>query len=51
MSGFDEAKINAEFFADGRQRVNFIINLGYGDPASLQPRLPRLPFEDVCKVL
>jgi 3-hydroxypropanoate dehydrogenase len=51
MSGFDEAKVNAEFFADGRQRVNFIINLGYGDPASLQPRLPRLPFEDVCKVL
>lgn len=51
MSGFDEAKVNAEFFPDGRQQVNFIVNLGYGDPAGLYPRLPRLAFEDSCKVL
>lgn len=51
MSGFDQGKVNAEFFADGRFKVNFICNLGYGDPASLFERSPRFDFEDVCQVL
>ncbi|MBP7334613.1 malonic semialdehyde reductase [Niveispirillum sp.] len=51
MSGFDQGKVNAEFFADGRFKVNFICNLGYGDPASLFDRSPRFDFEDVCQVL
>jgi 3-hydroxypropanoate dehydrogenase len=45
MSGFDAAKLNAEFFPDGRWRANFLVNLGYGDPAGNHPRGPRLAFE------
>jgi 3-hydroxypropanoate dehydrogenase len=48
MSGFDAGKVNAEFFPDGRFQVNFLCNLGYGDPAKLMPRSPRFSFEDVC---
>ncbi|MGQ3047455.1 MAG: malonic semialdehyde reductase [Niveispirillum sp.] len=51
MSGFDQGKVNAEFFADGRFKVNFICNLGYGDPGTLFDRSPRFDFEDVCQVL
>ncbi len=51
MSGFDGDKVNAEFFADGRFRANFLINLGYGDPAGNHPRGPRLAFDDVAQVL
>lgn len=51
MSGFNEAQVNAAFFPDGRYRVNFLCNLGYGDPAKLFGRLPRLDFEEACTVL
>jgi 3-hydroxypropanoate dehydrogenase len=51
MSGFDRAKVDAEFFPDGRWRSNFLCNLGYGDPSKLPPRNPRLPFETVCRIL
>ncbi len=51
MSGFDAAKVNAEFFPDGRLKANFLVNLGYGDPAGNHPRGPRLPFEVAAQVL
>jgi 3-hydroxypropanoate dehydrogenase len=51
MSGFDNAKVDAEFFPDGRVRSNFLCNLGIGDPSKLPPRNPRLKFEDACMVL
>jgi 3-hydroxypropanoate dehydrogenase len=51
MSGFDNAKVDAEFFPDGRYQSNFLVNLGYGDPSQLFPRNPRLDFDEVCKVL
>ena len=51
MSGVDLAKVDAEFFPDGRWKTNFLCNLGRGDPAKLMPRLPRLPFDDACRVL
>jgi 3-hydroxypropanoate dehydrogenase len=51
MSGFDNAKIDAEFFPDGRFKSNFLCNLGYGDPAKLFPRSPRFAFDEVCKVV
>ncbi|MFZ0683923.1 MAG: malonic semialdehyde reductase [Terriglobales bacterium] len=51
MSGFDAAKVNAEFFPDGKWKVNFICNLGYGDRSKLFPRSPRLEFEEACRVL
>ena len=51
MSGFDAAKVNAEFFPDGKWKVNFLCNLGYGDHSKLHPRNPRLEFEEACRVL
>jgi len=50
MSGFDIAKVNAEFFPDGRLQANFLINLGYGD-GKVFDRNPRLSFEQACQVL
>ena len=50
MSGFDNAKVDAAFFPDGKWRSNFLCNLGYGDPASVKPRNPRLSFEEACPV-
>jgi 3-hydroxypropanoate dehydrogenase len=51
MSGVDLAKVNGEFFADGRFKTNFLINLGYGEPSKLFPRNPRLSFEQACQVI
>lgn len=51
MSGFDTDLLNKTFFPDGRFKVNFLCNLGYGDKASLHPRLPRLAFEDACSIV
>lgn len=51
MSGVDLAKVNAEFFADGRLQANFLINLGYGDNTKLFNRNPRLSFEQACSIL
>ena len=51
MSGFDADKVNAEFFADGKWKANFICNLGYGDSSKLMPRLPRLSFDEACRVI
>jgi 3-hydroxypropanoate dehydrogenase len=51
MSGFDKAKVNAEFFPDGKWRANFLCNLGYGDGSKVFPRNPRLEFEEACRVL
>jgi 3-hydroxypropanoate dehydrogenase len=51
MSGVDLAKVNAEFFPDGRFQTNFLINLGYGDNSKLFDRNPRLSFEQACSVL
>ncbi len=51
MSGFDKAKLDAAFFPDGRYRSNFICALGYGDPAGLFPRNPRLSFAEACEIL
>ena len=65
MSGFDQKKVDEEFFAagrpcfgcdqeffpDGHVKSNFLCNLGYGDPGTLFPRLPRLPFNEACSLL
>lgn len=51
MSGFDNAKLDEEFFPDGQIKSNFLCNIGYGDPATLMPRLPRLDFDEACTVL
>ena len=51
MSGFDADKVDAEFFADGRFKTNFLVNLGYGDPSGNYPRAPRLAFEVAAQIL
>jgi 3-hydroxypropanoate dehydrogenase len=65
MSGFDNAKVDAEFFTfplrdeemateiptTCRVKSNFLCNLGYGDPSQLHPRSPRLAFEEACHLL
>jgi 3-hydroxypropanoate dehydrogenase len=50
MSGFDNAKVDAAFFAGTRIRSNFLVNLGVGDPASIFPRSPRLSFDEACRI-
>jgi len=65
MSGFDHAKVDAEFFGADKEmpddteeffplthvRSNFLCILGYGDPSRLPPRKPRLSFEEACVLL
>ena len=51
MSGFDNAKLDEEFFPDGHVRSNFLCNIGYGDPSSFTTRLPRLDFDEACTIL
>ena len=51
MSGFDNAKVDREFFPDGRVKSNFLCNLAYGDASKLHPRSPRLDFGDACEIV
>lgn len=51
MSGFDSAKLDAEFFPGGRIRSNFICAFGYGDDSKLYPRGPRLDFGEACEIV
>ena len=65
MSGFDNAKVDQEFFGAGKDvgdcdqeffplthvRSNFLCNIGYGDRSWLHPRNPRLSFEEACALL
>jgi 3-hydroxypropanoate dehydrogenase len=51
MTGFDNAKVDAEFFPEGKIKSNVIINIGYGDHEKLFPRNPRLSFEQMAKII
>jgi 3-hydroxypropanoate dehydrogenase len=65
MSGFDNAKVDEEFFGAGKEcegceqeffpaghvKSNFLCNLGYGDESKLFLRGPRLTFTEACTVL
>ena len=65
MSGFDNAKLDEEFFGAGKDsdgceqeffpaghvKSNFLCNLGYGDPSKLFPRSPRLEFNQACTLM
>lgn len=65
LSGFDNAKVDQEFFGAGKDapefcqeffplthvRANFLCNIGYGDRSRLHPRNPRLSFEEACALL
>lgn len=51
MSGFDNAGVDNAFFAGTSTKSNFLCNLGYGDPAALKPRSPRLSFAEMAKIV
>jgi len=51
MSGFDNARLDEEFFGAGHVKSNFLCNLGYGDASKLHPREPRLEFDEACTLL
>ncbi|WP_431635540.1 malonic semialdehyde reductase [Dyella sp. KULCS107] len=51
MSGFDNAGVDATFFAGTAVKSNFLINIGYGDASrDLFPRSPRLSFDEACTI-
>lgn len=51
MSGFDTNKVNEAFFAGTNYKTNFISTLGYGDPASIFGRHPRLDFDEANQII
>jgi 3-hydroxypropanoate dehydrogenase len=50
MSGFDNAKLDELFLMGTGWKSNFLVNLGYGDPAGLFPRSPRLSFDEAARL-
>ncbi len=51
MSGFDNGKVDAAFFAGSPIKSNFLINLGYGDTKGLFSRSPRLNFDEAAQIV
>lgn len=51
MSGFDNAKVDEAFFAGTSIKSNFLVNLGKGDPSTIFPRSPRLPFDEAARIV
>lgn len=51
MSGFDQDKVNDQFFKGTSHKINFLCNLGYGDKDTIFPRSPRFEFKTVCDIL
>jgi 3-hydroxypropanoate dehydrogenase len=59
MSGFDNGKVDAEFFSPSagnppefvQVKSNFLCNLGYGDHSKLFPKNPRLAFNEAARLL
>lgn len=51
MSGFEAEGVDREFWSGTSVKTNFICNLGYGDHGKLFGRLPRLEFDEACRVM
>ncbi len=51
MSGFDNAAVDAAFFAGTNIKSNFICSIGHGTDENLFGRLPRLSFETANTVV
>ena len=52
MSGFDNAAVDADFFAgEPNWKSNFICSMGYGNPASIFGRSPRPDFDKFNRIL
>ncbi|MEN3952174.1 malonic semialdehyde reductase [Iodidimonas sp. SYSU 1G8] len=50
MSGFNNAAVDAAYFAGTDVRSNFLCAIGYGDPDGLFPRSPRPDFAEMCDI-
>lgn len=50
-SGFNEEAINKAFFAGTDHKINFICTLGYRSQDEEHPRMERLTFDEVCKIV
>ena len=51
MSGFDNAKVDDEFFHSTSIKSNFLVNLGYADTSKIFRRLPRMNYDQVCETI
>jgi 3-hydroxypropanoate dehydrogenase len=51
MSGFSNAVIDDEFFAETGWKSNFLCNIGYAEESALFQKLPRFDFDDVCAIV
>ena len=51
MSGFSNAMVDKEFFAENGWKSNFLCNLGYADETALFQKLPRFAFDDICEIM
>lgn len=51
MSGFDNARVDQEFFSGTYVKSNFLCSFGYADIATQYPRGPRFDFDEVCQIL
>lgn len=51
MSGFNNARVDELFFAGTEVKSNFLINIGYGNPAVLKPRDQRFAFDEACRIV
>lgn len=50
MGGFNNAQVDAAFFAGTSLRSNFLVNLGYPSEQGLFPRSPRLSFDEAARI-
>ena len=51
MSGFNNQLVDETFFSDTNIKSNFLCCIGYGDSSKIFQRLPRLDFDEVCKII
>lgn len=51
LSGFDAQRVDETFWSGTQVKTNFLCCMGHGDPARLFPRLPRLDFDEACRIL
>ncbi len=51
MSGFNNQLVDETFFSDTNIKSNFLCCIGYGDSSKIFQRLPRLDFNEVCKII
>ena len=51
MSGFSNATVDEEFFAENGWKSNFLCNIGYADETALFQKLPRFAFDEICEIM